>query len=182
MRPLVASLVRVATDFLRSQQREQREQRRTQRSRRDQATPRRSRDRHATPEPERPSGTSATREVHGDIHFEYSPEMDGDPDPGEVVWTWVPYEEDPSKGKDRPVIIVGRRGSLMVAVPLTSKRSDRDPQVEVGTGPWDRERRPSYAKVDRLIEVDIQAIRREGAILDRGHYDAVVAGVRRHHR
>ena len=43
--------------------------------------------------------------------IEYSPSLDGDADPGEVVWTWVPYEEDPTQGKDRPVVIIGRRGA-----------------------------------------------------------------------
>ena len=37
----------------------------------------------------------------------YQPERDGDPDPGEVVWTWVPYEDDPEQGKDRPVVVIG---------------------------------------------------------------------------
>ena len=38
----------------------------------------------------------------------YAPEPDGQPDPGEVVWGWVPFEDDPSQGKDRPVLLVGR--------------------------------------------------------------------------
>ena len=50
-----------------------------------------------------PAGSGQT------LHFEYTPELDGEPDPGEVVWTWVPYEDDPMQGKDRPVVIVGRR-------------------------------------------------------------------------
>ena len=33
----------------------------------------------------------------------YAPDLDGRADPGEVVWTWVAYEEDASQGKDRPV-------------------------------------------------------------------------------
>ena len=33
--------------------------------------------------------------------------LDGEPDPGEVVWAWVPYEDDPAQGKDRPVLVVG---------------------------------------------------------------------------
>ena len=28
----------------------------------------------------------------------YAPEADGQPDPGEVVWAWVPYEDDPTQG------------------------------------------------------------------------------------
>ena len=111
--------------------------------------------------------------------FEYSPCIDGDPDPGEVVWTWVAYEDDPTQGKDRPVVVLGRRGALLLAVALTSKRHEREPQVAVGAGPWDREGRTSYAKVDRLLDVDPDQVRREGAVLPRPAFDAVVAGVRR---
>ena len=38
----------------------------------------------------------------------YAPEVDGEPDPGEVVWGWVPYEDDPQQGKDRPVLLIAR--------------------------------------------------------------------------
>lgn len=113
------------------------------------------------------------------MEVEYAPCLDGDPDPGEVVWTWVPYEDDPAQGKDRPVVIIGRRGSSLLGVPLTSKRKDNEAQVAVGRGPWDREGRPSYAKVERLLEVDPVQVRREGAVLDRAEFDEVVAGVRR---
>lgn len=112
------------------------------------------------------------------MRVEYSPCRDGDPDPGEVVWTWVPYEDDPTQGKDRPVVIVGRRGAALVGVALTSKRHDHERQVAVGTGPWDRESRPSYAKVDRVLEVEPAAVRREGAVLSRAHFDDVVAALR----
>ncbi len=128
----------------------------------------------------RPKGGSPARESSGTgVVYEYSPEMDGDPDPGEVVWTWVPYEENPSQGKDRPVVIVGRKGSLLIGVPLTSKQHDNEAQVSVGTGSWDREGRPSYAKLERLLEIEPGRVRREGAILSRAHFDEVVAGVRR---
>ena len=40
------------------------------------------------------------------VDIAYAPKPDGRPDPGEVVWTWVPYEDDPSQGKDRPVLLV----------------------------------------------------------------------------
>ncbi|MEQ1872855.1 MAG: type II toxin-antitoxin system PemK/MazF family toxin [Ilumatobacteraceae bacterium] len=110
--------------------------------------------------------------------IEYSPNLDGDPDPGEVVWTWVPYEDDPSQGKDRPVVIIGRHGKYLAGVPLTSKRHDNELQVPVGTGPWDREGRQSYAKVERVLDVDPNQVRREGAVLSRKHFDNVVEGVR----
>ena len=128
-------------------------------------------------------GRRDSRAVSRDIEFdgvrvEYTPCIDGDPDPGEVVWTWVPYEDDPSQGKDRPVVIVGRRGAALVGVALTSKRHDDERQVPVGTGPWDRDARPSYAKLDRILEIDPLTVRREGAVLSRSRFDAVVAALR----
>lgn len=115
------------------------------------------------------------------VQVVYAPNLDGAPDPGEVVWTWVPYEEDPAQGKDRPVLIVGRRGAQLACVPLTSKRHERAAQVELGVGPWDREGRVSYAKVDRLLDVAPGAVRREGAVLDRPRFDRVVAALRQVH-
>jgi hypothetical protein len=36
-----------------------------------------------------------------------TPRRDGDPD-SEVVWAWVPFQEDPAQGKDRPIVVTGR--------------------------------------------------------------------------
>lgn len=118
----------------------------------------------------------------GGTRFEYSPSLDGDADPGEVIWTWVPYEDDPSQGKDRPVVLVGRRGSVLVGVALTSRPHDNEPQFEMGVGPWDRNGRPSYAKLERILDVDPAQIRREGAIVPRGRFDDLVAALRAVHR
>ena len=43
------------------------------------------------------------------LRISYRPKADGLPDPGEVVWTWVAYEDDPTQGKDRPVLSSARR-------------------------------------------------------------------------
>jgi hypothetical protein len=115
----------------------------------------------------------------------YAPERDGDPDPGEVVWAWVPYEDDPSQGKDRPVLVIGYGGGptgSLLAVPLSSKdpscKRDAHEWVEVGTGGWDREQRPSFANADRVLRYAATDVRREGAALPRARFDAVVAKAR----
>lgn len=114
----------------------------------------------------------------GSIKAKYAPEANGRPDPGEIVWAWVPYEEDPSQGKDRPVLLVGRDSGYLLALMLTSKdhnnerKLDRD-YVEIGTGSWDRQGRPSEVKLDRVIRLEENGIRREGAILDRQRFAMV---------
>lgn len=121
--------------------------------------------------------------------LEYRPDPDGDADPGEVVWGWVPYEDDPARGKDRPVLVIGRDGPWLLGLMLTSKDHDRDAAQEarwgrhwfdVGTGAWDPLRRPSEVRVDRIVRLAPGAVRREGAALDRHVYDAVAERVRAH--
>ncbi|SHI56409.1 PemK-like, MazF-like toxin of type II toxin-antitoxin system [Actinomyces denticolens] len=121
--------------------------------------------------------------------FDYAPAPDGDADPGEVVWTWVPYEEDASQGKDRPVLVLARSGDRLIVAQMTSKDHDRDAAQEashgrywfdVGPGAWDPRGRPSEVRLDRLLAVEPSAIRREGATMGRGTFDAVVAALREH--
>jgi hypothetical protein len=116
--------------------------------------------------------------------IEYRPRDDGHPDPGEVVWAWVPYEEDDGRGKDRPVLVIGRRGRDLLALMLTSKDHDRDAADEarhgrfwtdIGRGPWDVHGRASEVRLDRLLVLSPSAVRREGAALDRHRFDVVVA-------
>lgn len=126
----------------------------------------------------RPQPTA--RQVPSDVQIQYTPQIDGDPDPGEVVWAWVPFEEDPTLGKDRPVVVIGRRGDVLSAVALTTKQHDG--VVEVGTGEWDSRHRTSYAKVDRLLDIEPGSVRREGSILNRRQFDEVVDAVVRLHQ
>jgi len=120
-------------------------------------------------------------EASGGIVVSYAPERDGDADPCEVVWTWVAYEDDPSQGKDRPVLVLGWDGPLLAAVPLSSKdhasRRDAHEWVPVGTGAWDRDARPSYADASRLLRVPTDAVRREGSALDEVRFREVLARV-----
>ena len=120
----------------------------------------------------------------------YAPKADGHPDPGEVVWAWVPYEDDPGQGKDRPVLVLAVDAGEVVGLALTSKDHDRDAEQEarwgrhwmdVGVGGWDRERRPSEVRLDRLLQLSAGGVRREGAALDRAIFEEVVAEARRFH-
>jgi hypothetical protein len=132
--------------------------------------------------PAPPAPRQVPTSQHG-RHLEYSPNLDGDADPGEIVWTWVKYEDDPSQGKDRPVLVVGRNGRTLLGLMLSSQ-SERDGQrnwLALGPGDWDREARPSWIRLDRILEVDEDGIRREGAILDRVRFDRIADALRRDH-
>ncbi|MFZ0528972.1 MAG: type II toxin-antitoxin system PemK/MazF family toxin [Propionicimonas sp.] len=119
----------------------------------------------------------------------YAPHPDRMADPGEIVWTWVPYEEDHTQGKDRPVLIIGRDRGWLLGLPLTSQDHDRDAAqeagegrywVEIGTGDWDSSGRVSEVRVNRFVRVDPKAVRRVAGKLDPRRFELVAAGVRRH--
>lgn len=120
----------------------------------------------------------------------YAPVEDDRADPGEVVWAWVGFEEDPDQGKDRPVLVIGRHGPDLLALQLTSQDHDLDEDeeaaagrfwIDIGSGEWDHQRRPSEARVNRLIRLDREAVRRTGAELERAIFEQVVEAVREHY-
>jgi hypothetical protein len=110
----------------------------------------------------------------------YSPDLDGRADPGEIVWTWVVYEDDPSRGKDRPVLVVGRDRRTLLGLMLSSQdRHEGDPLwVGIGSGSWDYDGRASWVRLDRVLDVPEEGIRREGAILERETFEVVAARLR----
>lgn len=143
------------------------------------------------PKPSAPASTGASNgsDYPGDyrdmINFEYSPSLDGDADPGEIVWTWVPFEEDHSQGKDRPVLLVGRDGEYLLALMMTSKdhnnREHADPNyLDIGSGPWDPQGRASEVKLNRVIRVRPDAMRREGAIMPEDTFRLIERAWTRH--
>lgn len=145
----------------------------------------------AAPKPSAPASTGVSdgSDYPGDyrdmINFEYSPSLDGDADPGEIVWTWVPFEEDHSQGKDRPVLLVGRDGEYLLALMMTSKdhnnREHADSNyLDIGSGPWDPQGRASEVKLNRVIRVRPDAMRREGAIMPEDTFRLIERAWTRH--
>jgi PemK-like, MazF-like toxin of type II toxin-antitoxin system len=110
----------------------------------------------------------------------YSPDLDGRADPGEIVWTWVVYEDDPSKGKDLPVLVVGRDRGTLLGLMLSSQEryaGDRN-WIGIGVGGWDYDGRASWVRLDRVLDVPEEGIRREGAVLERETFEKIAARLR----
>ena len=131
-------------------------------------------------------------DFEGVVRVEYTPHPDdGVADPGEIVWTWVPFEEDFSRGKDRPVLVVGSDGPLLLALILTSKDHDRDAAdearwgriwMDIGSGPWDKDGRRSEVRLDRVLQIAPAQVRREGAVISEDLFNQVAAELHRIHR
>ena len=133
-------------------------------------------------------GPDATIELDpsglGGLGWGYAPENDGALDRGEIVWTWVPYQERDGRGKDRPVVIMATMGAGdLLAVQLTSTdHSGDNDYVPLGVGGWDRVGRPSWAGIGRVFRVRQGGVRREGTVVGAARYSQIERALRaRHH-
>lgn len=118
-------------------------------------------------------------------HFEYRPSRDGHADPGEVVWAWVPFEDDSSQGKDRPVLVLAEVSGGFVCAQMTSKdhvdfkeTSWGRRWMDIGTGDWDRQRRPSEVRLDRFVFVPAHSVRREGGRVSPQIFNQVIEAIK----
>lgn len=132
--------------------------------------------RRSSPGPDAPGPAS------GRANIGYAPTPGDTADPGEIVWTWVPFEDDPSRGKDRPVLIIGTEGSDLLGLMLTSRdrnnRLSRDSAyIDIGSGAWDGHGRDSEVYLERLLRIDPGKVRRIGGVLERALFDRVLAGL-----
>lgn len=86
------------------------------------------------------------------------------------------FEDDPTIGKDRPIVLLGRTTDGRFAAVMMSSRDRRGSRgwVPIGSGAWDPQRRASWVRIDRLLAVPSGAIRREGATLDPATFERIV--------
>ncbi|MBP1325334.1 hypothetical protein JOF28_000566 [Leucobacter exalbidus] len=127
-------------------------------------------------------GPGATRELTAaeiaQLTPSYDPNPDGDPDPGEIVWTWVPYAENDGRGKDRPVLIIARIGNGATAGCYLSTKEHRG-FISIGSGAWDAQGRESFLSPERVLRITNDGMRREGHVLDAAPFSRAVAQLAR---
>lgn len=125
-------------------------------------------------------GAGATRDLTraeiAELSPSYSPNPDGDPDPGEVIWTWVPYVENDGRGKDRPVLIISRLADGSTAGCYLSTK-DHDGYISVGRGAWDSKGRESFLNPERLLRITDEGMRREGTVMPKERFAKATAEI-----
>jgi hypothetical protein len=126
----------------------------------------------------RPVTNTSAPTSHRARRLVYAADLDGPADPGEVVWTWVAHEDDPTSGNDRPVLVVGRDRHTLLGLMLSSQEQHSADRDWVAIGSWDDASRPSWVRLDRVLDVPEDGIRREGAILEHEVFDIVAARLR----
>lgn len=110
----------------------------------------------------------------------YAPDMDGQADPGEVVWIWAPTDGPSSPPQERSMVVVGRTRSTILGLLISCNpehRTDED-WIEIGAGGWDERGRQSWVRLDRILEVSELGIRRQGTVIPRGRFERMANRLR----
>lgn len=109
----------------------------------------------------------------------YAPDMDGQADPGEVIWTYIRTQ----KGGDlqlRSILIVGRHKHTLFGLLISSKPEHihKHNWMRIGAGPWDRESRESSVCLDKVLEIPESEIQRRGVSMPERRFDRIAARLR----
>lgn len=113
----------------------------------------------------------------------YAPDMDGQADPGEVVWVRIRTREG-SEAEMRAVLIVGRKAHTLLTLLISSNREhlQEDNWLSIGSGPWDVRSQSgscgSSVRLDKVLEVPESMIQRRGIAMPERRYDRVAARLR----
>ncbi|AWT26636.1 hypothetical protein Csp1_18630 [Corynebacterium provencense] len=113
----------------------------------------------------------------------YAPDMDGQVDPGEVVWFRVVKGRD-AEPELRACLIVGRNEHHTLLGMLISSNPEHRAEsnwVPIGTGLWDPKGNKCWVRVDKIVEIPEARIQRRGVFMPERRYDRIAAELRNRH-
>ncbi|WP_297007116.1 type II toxin-antitoxin system PemK/MazF family toxin [uncultured Corynebacterium sp.] len=112
----------------------------------------------------------------------YAPDMDGQVDPGEVVWYGVVRTRDDTP-ELRACLIVGRNEHTLLGLLISSNPEHRteDNWISIGTGLWDPKGNKCWVRVDRIVEIPEARIQRRGVSMPERRYDRIAGELRSRH-
>lgn len=110
----------------------------------------------------------------------YAPNMDGQVDPGEVVFFLAQGDNASDQPQERALIVVGRIGDQITGL-LTSPNPNnqwKKTWIDIGAGPWDTQGRQAWARVDKVIRISESDIRRQGAVIPPARFERIAMRLR----
>ncbi|MDN6353796.1 MAG: type II toxin-antitoxin system PemK/MazF family toxin [Corynebacterium sp.] len=109
----------------------------------------------------------------------YAPDMDGQADPGEVIWYHILPERNATP-ELRACVVVGRHRHTLLGMIISSNtdHADEDNWVPIGSGLWDPRGHECWARADRIDEIPEAEIHRRGVSMPERRYDRIAATLR----
>ncbi|MFJ8595642.1 type II toxin-antitoxin system PemK/MazF family toxin [Streptomyces sp. NPDC093598] len=99
---------------------------------------------------------------------------EGRPQPAEIWWADVPYEEE-ARTKDRPCLVLAVRGERAMVAKITTRfRDERAGVIPLPPGSvGDAQGRASFLETDELREVPVWGFRQRVGVVDPALWDQV---------
>lgn len=111
----------------------------------------------------------------------YAPDMDGQADPGEVVWIMVNTNGPDKPPMERAIVVVGRAAHKILGLLISPDDAHKDEQnwLDIGAGAWDESSRQCWVRLDKVLEIPELHIRRQGAIIPKHRFDRIANRLRK---
>lgn len=109
----------------------------------------------------------------------YTPDMDGQADPGEVVWVSIRTHKA-APMQLRSALIVGRRHHTLLGMLISSngEHAAEDNWLSIGAGPWDAAGKEAFVRLDKVLEIPESDIQRRGVSMPERRFDRVATRLR----
>ncbi|MCT1683336.1 type II toxin-antitoxin system PemK/MazF family toxin [Corynebacterium appendicis] len=117
-----------------------------------------------------------TRDISRSIF--YAPDMDGQAEPGEVVWFNVPT----TPLKERSMLVVGRDRHEVLGLLISANEDHADDSdwVAIGCGEWKATGEPCWVRMDKTLFVPETDLRRRGALFPARRFEHIADHLRKH--
>ena len=129
---------------------------------------------------ERAAVTTVRPTEHHARSIYYAPDMDGQADPGEVIWVWIQPNLPGHPARERAMVVVGRSQHLLLGLLISPnpEHANEDNWIDIGSGGWDVAGRQCWARLDKILEVPESTIRRQGAIIPKSRFERIAQRLR----
>ncbi|AJE33829.1 hypothetical protein B842_09900 [Corynebacterium humireducens NBRC 106098 = DSM 45392] len=123
----------------------------------------------------------ATERMSRNIY--YAPDMDGQAEPGEVVWIWAPSDGPDLPPRERAMLVIGRDRHTILGLLISPnpKHAGAETWLDIGAGEWDASGRQCWIRLDRVLEVSEQGVRRQGALFPQRRFERIANRLRNHY-
>lgn len=110
----------------------------------------------------------------------FAPDMDGQADSGEVVWVWAPCNGTQAPPQERAVLVIGRTRTTVLALLISPnpRHAHEDHWLEIGSGEWDEQGRPCWIRMDRVLEIPEEQVRRQGTLFPARRFERIANRLR----
>ncbi|SDL87946.1 PemK-like, MazF-like toxin of type II toxin-antitoxin system [Corynebacterium mycetoides] len=106
----------------------------------------------------------------------YAPDMDGQAEPGEVVWVTVPS----TPPQERSMLIVGREHHDVLGLLISPDKEHATDEhwLGIGSGEWEASGEPCWVRTDKTLMVAETDVHRRGASVPRRRFERVANRLR----